>query len=147
MSLPIIRRAAFNLLARRDYSQQEMIQKLKTKGYAVEEIKIIIDDLVKANYIDDARFSENYIRRRRHKGYGPKRIQLELQIHGIAAEIIAQQLQFADNAWFIEVKKIWSKYFKGKTPPDMKNRAKQMRFLQYRGFTQDQIENVIKIWE
>lgn len=48
-----------------------------------------------------------------------------------------------DNAWFIAVRKVWQKQFKGKRASDFQGRAKQMRFLQYRGFNRDHIASVI----
>lgn len=93
--------------------------------------------------INEQRFTENYIFWRQQKGYGPLRISAELQARGISSEMIAKQLQITDNAWFAQAQKAWQKQFKGKTPSDLKLRAKQIRFLQYRGFTREQIENVI----
>ena len=57
--------------------------------------------------------------------------------------MIAKHLQITDNAWFAEAQKAWQKQFKGNNSCDLKLRAKQIRFLQYRGFTREQIESVI----
>jgi regulatory protein len=58
--------------------------------------------------------------------------------------MIAKQLQITDNAWFTEARNVWQKHFKGKLPTDFESRAKQMRFLHYRGFTREQIESVFR---
>lgn len=102
----------------------------------------MITALVQEGLINEQRFTENYIRWRRGKGYGPLRISAELQTRGILPEMIAEHLQITDNAWFAEARKVWQKYFKGKMPEEFKLRAKQMRFLQYRGFTREQIAAV-----
>lgn len=68
------------------------------------------------------------------------RIAAELNARGIGAEMIAEVIQITDNAWFTEALKVWRKQFKGIIPTDFTHRAKQMRFLQYRGFTREQIE-------
>jgi len=133
-----------NWLARRDYSQHEIAQKLKAKAYSQEAISLIITKLMQANLINEYRFTENYIRSRLAKGYGPLRISKELQVRGILPDQIAEQLQITDNAWLINVRKVWQKHFKGKLPNDFKDRAKQIRFLLYRGFTEEQIESVLK---
>lgn len=99
-------------------------------------------NLVQEGWINELRFTDNYIHSRRIKGYGPLRIARELQTRGISAEMIAEQLQITDNAWFTEAQKVWQKHFKGQLPSDFKLRAKQIRFLQYRGFTREQIEGV-----
>jgi regulatory protein len=96
----------------------------------------------RSGLISDQRFAECYTRSRCNKGYGPLRISMELQARGISPETIAEVLQITDNTWLAEVQKVWRKHFKGRLPADFVNRAKQMRFLQYRGFTRDQIESV-----
>lgn len=100
--------------------------------------------MVKENLINDTRFTEQYIYFRRRKGYGPLRISIELQARGIPAFVIADQLKITDNAWFTEAYKVWQKHFKGLRPQDFKSRAKQLRFLQYRGFTQEQIASIFE---
>lgn len=145
-----IRQAILNLLARRDYSQRELLQTLQKKGHAADDIIPVLAGFVQTGLINETRFTENYIRWRAAKGYGPLRILQELQIRGITAEMIADQLQIADNAWFIAARQVWQKHFKGNMPKDFKNRAKQMRFLQYRGFTREQIADVfspVEAWE
>lgn len=100
-------------------------------------------DLTHSGYLNDQRLIENFIRSRQTRGYGPERIRLELQKRGLEVETIAEQLQITDNAWLVEARKVWQKHFKGQKPKDFKTKAKQMRFLQYRGFTQEQIESVL----
>lgn len=90
---------------------------------------------------------ESFIRWRRERGYGPERIRAELYARGIAPEMIAEHLQMADNAWLIEVRRVWQKHFKGNVPTEYKARAKQMRFLQYRGYTREQIASVFHLEE
>lgn len=130
------------MLTRRDYSSYEITQKLKVKGFPIADIGTVVADLCQSGLINELRYVENYIHWRRNRGYGPQRIFMELQIRGITPETIAEQLEIADNAWFIEARKVWQKHFKGKLPNDFKTKAKQMRFLQHRGFTREQIESV-----
>ena len=137
-----IRRSALNSLARRDHSQREIKQKLQSKGYSPEDIDAVIADLVQEKLINDHHFAENYVYWRGKKGYGPQRILRELEVRGIASDVIAEHLKITDNAWFAEARNVWQKRFKGRTPDDFNERAKQMRFLQQRGFTREQIESV-----
>jgi regulatory protein len=64
-------------------------------------------------------------------------------MRGISTEMIADHLQITDNAWLVEARKIHKKRFRQSGAFDKKYLAKQIRFLQYRGFTQEQIEQVI----
>lgn len=57
--------------------------------------------------------------------------------------MIEHQLEISDNAWLENVRHVWQKRFKNKLPNDFKTRAQQVRFLQYRGFTREQIESVL----
>jgi regulatory protein len=139
-----IRRTILNWLARRDHSQHEIAQKLKNKAYPPDIIHTIVGELAQQGLINEQRFTENYIYWRRGRGYGPLRISRELQTRGISAEMIAEHLNITDNAWLCEIRKVWQKHFKGKLPDDFKLRAKQMRFLQSRGFTREQIASILK---
>lgn len=137
-----IRRHALYLLARRDHTSLELKQKLSRKDYAHTDIDAVITRLEEAGLINAARFAESYTHYRRSKGYGPRRIAMELQSKGIAEAVIAEQVQITDNAWFTEIRTIWRKHFKGRVPADQRDRARQLRFLYNRGFTQDQIKSV-----
>lgn len=138
---------ALNLLSRRDHSRLELVQKLSRKAYDKTDIETTIQRLEDEGWINESRFTEMYTLYRRRKGYGPRRISMELAAKGIAQTMIAEQLQIFDNAWLTEVRAIWHKQFKGRLPKDAQTRAKQMRFLYNRGFTQDQIASIFKYTE
>jgi regulatory protein len=141
---PSIRQTALNLLAIREHSSHELSRKLKIKKFAEAEIKELLLQLEKEGLLSNLRFLESFINQRQRKGYGPLRIQAELNERGIPEDLIEQVLNINDNAWLIEVRLVWQKRFKKKAPQDFKERAQQMRFLQYRGFTQEQIDSVYK---
>ncbi|EKD72002.1 MAG: hypothetical protein ACD_46C00037G0001 [uncultured bacterium] len=141
-ALKKIKHFALEMLTRRDYSQKELALKLQAKGYHEEDITSVLTELTQAGYINEARMTENYIHWRRMKGHGPEKIFMELQARGISEAMIAELLNISDNAWFAEARKVWQKQFKNQLPSDFKTKAKQMRFLQYRGFTREQIESV-----
>lgn len=133
-----------DLLSRRDYTQAELFKKLSIKGYASEDIAEVIDAFSAQGYINDHRYVESYIYNRKQKGFGPYRIEDDLKRRGIKAEMIAEQLHMTDNSWFLAAKNLWQKRFKGKYPKDVKERIKQMRFLQARGFDHDHIKTIFK---
>jgi regulatory protein len=144
MPQPSIRQSALNLLARREHSAAELTRKLQAKGYESIDIQSLIIALEQEGLLNHQRFIENYIHYRRNKGYGPLHIQAQLIERGIHQELIEQELNIADNAWFTEAFRAWQKRFKNKAPTDYKSRAQQMRFLQYKGFTREQIESVFE---
>lgn len=133
-----------NYLARREHSESELTQKLRQKKLFTDvDIQRALDTLAREGLLSNTRFIENYIHFRREKGYGPIRIRAELLQRGLQEEFIEDHLKITDNAWSNTVHKLWQKRFKGIFPHDLKTRAQQMRFLYYRGFTQDQIESVL----
>ncbi len=140
--LPDIRRAALHLLARREHSKKELHRKLLHKKFNSTDIEIVLNDLKQTEFLNEDRFVENYISFRSKKGFGPLRIQAELFDKGIAEQMIDHHLKITDNTWLAEVRKVWQKRFKNQWPTDYKTRAQHMRFLQLRGFTNEQIESV-----
>lgn len=133
-----------NLLSRREHSESELFRKLRTKNFPLSDIELAITQLAEEGLLSNSRFIENYIHYRSNKGYGPIRIRAELIERGITEEFIEHHLNITDNAWLVNVRNVWQKRFKGVLPRDFKGRAQQMRFLQYRGFTQEQIQNIFQ---
>lgn len=130
------------MLARRDHSTVELSRKLQRKDFNQADIDAVLSALSQEGLLNDQRFTESYIHYRRSKGYGPNRIRAELQERGIAEDLIEHTLNITDNAWFDDVRKVWKKRFKNRVPEDMKSRAQQVRFLYYRGFTGEQINQI-----
>lgn len=135
---------ALALLARREHSSKELHRKLKQKNFPEADIQSTLIELEQKGLLSNQRFIENFIHHRRKKGLGPLRIQAELNERGIPDSLIEPELNITDNAWNLEAHRAWQKRFKNKLPEDFKARAQQMRFLQYRGFTQEQIESIFK---
>jgi len=139
-----IRQAALRHLARREYSRAELADKLARKGYAEQAIVPVLADLVQQRLLSDERFTEAYVRYRSNMGYGPRRIEQELRQRGVAEDLIAAHLDSNDAHWLDEVAQVRQKRFGPAVPSDYKDRAKQMRYLQYRGFTHEQINRAFR---
>lgn len=141
--LTIIKNCALGLLARREHSQYELRNKLKLRKFSDNLIVEVLKELTSENLQSDARFTEIYIRHRAEKGYGPLRIQAELRERGIVEESISQYLDESAEYWIEKITTVKRKKFGNKIPKDFSERAKQMRFLQYRGFTLEQIKRAV----
>ncbi len=131
------------MLARREHSTTELSRKLQHKAFNQIDIDTVLTALRQENLLNDERFAESYIHYRRAKGYGPLRIHIELTERGIPQDLIEHQLKITDNAWLEDMRKAWQKRFKNRLPQDFKSRAQHMRFLQYRGFTSEQINQLL----
>ena len=129
---------ALGYLARREHSTYELINKLKTKTDQTEFIPEVIAELTQRNYLNDMRFAESYSRMRSNRGYGKLRIQAELKERGI---VVDPRLRGDDGGG--DIKKIREKKFGEILPSDIKEKSRQARFLQYRGFSFDEIKRVL----
>jgi regulatory protein len=146
-----LRKKAMNLLARREYAVGELRQKLLTfvytklnkKDAAIGSVDRVIDELQGEGLLSDERFTEAFVRYRKNNGHGPMRIQTELRERGVSEKIQATWLDFTDPQWLERVAQVRSKRFGDDLPGDYKERARQARFLQYRGFTTDQIKQAL----
>jgi regulatory protein len=118
------------------------LRKLIRNDFNEDEIYAALATLSNEGVLSDRRFTESFIHYRRGKGYGPLRIQAELKNRGITDALIEQYLEIAAPVWLTNVRLAWQKRFKNCIPSDYKTRAEQMRFLQYRGFTHEQINSI-----
>lgn len=130
-----LRQTALKALTRREYSYWELQQKLLTKSDNAQIITIVLDKLKSEKLLDDNRFTEAYVRMRSNRGYGPIRIQIELRNRGITDDIITEIINAKKNEWQQLAISVRKKRFGSQIPKDLNDRAKQMRFLEYRGFS------------
>lgn len=139
-----IRNAALYWLARREHSQAELMQKLGRKYPDPASVLTVITQLAESGMQSDLRFAESFTRARQHRGQGPVRIIMELRARGVSQEIIEEVVNITDNAWFMLVREVWRRHLKSRLPSTPAERAKQTRFLHYRGFTRDHINSLNK---
>ncbi|WP_043887686.1 regulatory protein RecX [Methylophaga thiooxydans] len=130
---------AVGYLANREHSALELSRKLQKAGFDQVEIEDTIAQLQQAGLQSDERFAESFVSSRANRGYGSVRIGMELKERGVNSDIITTSLQQADIDWFALAIEVRCKRFGEHSPDDFKDRAKQQRFLQYRGFTHEQI--------
>lgn len=135
---------AVRLLSRREHSAFEIRDKLKKREFDDDEITQAIAELIKGDWLSDERFTEAYIRMRQLKGFGPIRIAMELNERGVKESIVETYLHAHDDVWFESLEQQYKKKYKSKAIEDYNDKAKRIRFLQYRGFSLDIIYRVVK---
>ncbi len=131
--------AAMQLLSRRDHGEYELYQKLALKGYSEDDIQQAVNFCLDHNYLDDLRYAKSQIRQHVYKGHGERRIRQELNQKRVAESVIELALEEEPQDWFELAKQAAEKKFKGVKAQDQKEYAKQVRFLQYRGYSFEQI--------
>ena len=132
------------MLARREHSAFELRRKLKQKGIADAEIGEAVEQLQQERLLSDERYAESYIHMRMRKGYGPVRIALELKEKGVAERDFRHYLYADDIDWFAVLRAAYVKKYGDSECDDYQEKARRIRYLQYRGFALDSIQEVIK---
>ena len=132
------------MLARREHSATEIQRKLQQRDFSPDEITEALDELQQGDWQSGERFAEAYIRGRRLKGFGPLRIAMELGERGVNESIVSRYLHSDDDIWNETMLNEYERKYKGKAPDDYHEKARRMRFLQYRGFSPEKIRSVVK---
>ncbi len=134
--------AAIRLLSRREHSSKELKRKLLEREFDSHTIDNTLISLQDENLQSDDRFAECYVRSKVQKGVGPVRLRRDLREHEICDEMIDCYLH--DQQWRQLAVEVRRKRFGSALPESFEERAKQMRFLQYRGFSSEQINAAMK---
>lgn len=140
-SKPDIRLTALRLLERREHTGLEIKTKLLRRGFRVQEIVPLLDKLKSEDLLSETRYIEDYIESRIRKGYGPKRIEMELVGKGLVGEDIQAGLQSADTDWAENARRCYTRKYH--TPAETyQEKAKRMQYLYRQGYSHDLIRAV-----
>ena len=139
---PSLRNRALALLARREHTRTELQRKLASYAEDPQELIDLLDDLTRRGWLSDARFTEALVQSKQAK-FGATRLAYELRERGVADSLIREQLAQLKESELERARQVWQAKF-GAPPQDAQTRAKQMRFLQSRGFSLDVIGKVLR---
>ena len=149
-----LRARALQYLARREYSRAELRKKLLPQVQDDDDFEQafnssssvnldkLLDDLTARGWLSDERAATQLVHAKRSR-FGTQRIIHELRQKGIAEELISAVLPELKKSELETAREVWLKKF-GVPPQDQKEKAKQMRFLQSRGFSMDAIFKVLR---
>lgn len=133
------RRFAMDCLARREYGVQELTGRLQAKGYADGLVAGVVEQLVADRLLSDDRFTEAFVNARIRRGSGPHKIRAELRGRGIDDHLIDAGLRAHTGDWPDLARSVRERKYGADVPADYRERTRQMRFLQQRGFSTEQI--------
>ena len=133
-----VRAGALALLARREYSSGELAAALVRKGYSAPVVKETVAVLAGEHLVDDSRYAASLMRMLVGRGLGPLRIGRQLREAGLSEEQASAALLDGPD-WQAQAAAVRRRKFGADVPSQWPARAKQMRFLQYRGFSQDHV--------
>ena len=139
---PTLHERAVRLLARREHSRLELKRKLAAYADDPAEIDALLDELVRARLLSDDRYAEA----RAHslsRRFGSLRVAHDLKQQGVGEAALERVVAEARRTDLERAREVWRKRF-GEAPRNAQERAKQMRFLQARGFGSDVIRSVLR---
>lgn len=145
-----LRTRALRYLARREYSRAELRGKLLSYINADEafeqesevNLEELLDDLTARGWLSDARAAAQWVHVKRNR-FGTLRITHELRMRGITEELISAALPALKQTELEAVHRVWKIKFSS-LPQDAKEKARQVRFLQSRGFALDSIFQILR---
>jgi regulatory protein len=129
-------------LARREHSRAQLQRKLAFLASEGEDVEALLDDLARRGWLSDARFAEQTIRAKSQR-FGPLKVAHELRSKGVEDETVSAAFRSAGVEGIASIEAVWRSRF-GATPANERERARQVRFLQGRGFALDGILRFLK---
>ncbi|HEY0289889.1 MAG TPA: recombination regulator RecX [Pseudomonas sp.] len=138
-----VRRTAMDLLARREHGRVELTRKLRQRGASLELIEAALDRLTEEGLLCESRYLESFVSYRARSGYGPLRIREELGQRGLQRADIELALRECGINWQEKLEEAWRRKFSGQLPLDARERARQGRFLTYRGYPLEMIGRLL----
>ncbi|WP_420885961.1 regulatory protein RecX [Bathymodiolus thermophilus thioautotrophic gill symbiont] len=124
--------SALEMLAKREHSCLELTRKL-AQHYAEDIIAQVLETLKNQNHQSDERFTNEFIQMRFNQGKGSIKIAIDLKQRGI------EDFDLSAYDFFALAKEVRVSKYGEAAPSNYKEKAKQQRFLQSRGFDFDEI--------
>jgi regulatory protein len=129
------------LLARREHSRRELLDKLALRGFDRDEVEPVVAQLTEQNWQNDDRYAECYVRQRIRNGYGPIRIRYELQQRGIDDTNLDERAE-EQGGWQNLLMDVYQRKYGDETSLTQNEWLKRSRFLQQRGFSGEMIKRL-----
>ena len=136
-----LRARALDALSRREHSRMELMRKLAPHTDNPDELTILLDDLQTRGWLSDARFAEQVVNVRQSR-YGSRKLAFELREKGVDEDLINATLVNLRDTELERARAVWERKF-GQIPASAQEKAKQIRFLQSRGFVWEVIRKIL----
>lgn len=106
------------------------------------ELDALLDDLERCGWLSEKRLVEQVVHTRRDR-WGSRAIASALREKGVSEATVEEATRALKKDDVKAAREVWRKRF-GEPPRDAKDRARQIRFLQSRGFDLDVIRRVLR---
>jgi regulatory protein len=138
-----LRARALRFLARREHSRVELARKLAPHAEDPVEVERVLDDFEQRGWLSERRVVEQVVHAKRRR-FGARRIENELRQKGVSEEAMAAALSGLKSGELEAAREVWRRKFGDTRARGPADRARQVRFLQGRGFDLEVIFKVIK---
>ena len=138
-----LRARALRLLARREHSRAELARKLSAHAADPDEVGRVLDECEQRGWLSERRVVEQLVHARRSR-FGARRIERDLRQKGVSEEAVSAALAALKGDELDAARSVWRRKFGGKQRRGPADRARQVRFMQGRGFDLEVILKVIK---
>jgi regulatory protein len=129
---------ALRYLSSREQSRLELARKLARYAQENDDVEALLDALETAKLLSESRFAESLVHRRAGR-FGNSRILSELKSHGIDGEALNGIKADLARDEIARAREVRQRKF-DRLPLDAAEHAKQIRFLQQRGFSHGAIQ-------
>jgi regulatory protein len=136
-----MRAFAYRLLGQREYSCQELINRISRKWSQAYDIELFVEKLKEENLVSDERYAESFLRSRVQRHQGPLKIKAELRRKGVPDSIVAEALESMTDSWRELAAEWLERQHSGAV--SFTDKKKYYRRLVNRGFTHDQVMDVL----
>jgi regulatory protein len=129
-----------DLLARREHARAELAFKLEAKGVPEALAREVVEDLAARGLVDDRRYGEALVESRAERGYGPLYVLRELRMRGVDHDLSRELVDARRAEWAERAAYARCRHFGDALPEGAEARARQIRFLERKGFSRDHIK-------
>jgi regulatory protein len=129
------------LVARREHTRLELTKKLIVRGFERGDVDTLLNDFEEKGWLDERRYIDIFLRAKRCR-YGSLKLIRELEVRGISRDLIEEVRPGIQSGELDAAQGVWQKRF-GVQPKNSTELAKQIRFMQSRGFEQEVIKSVV----
>jgi regulatory protein len=133
---------AVRLLARREYARDDLEHRLIAKGAPRDEVAAVLDELSSQGLLSNERFAHALVAQK-SGSYSRRSIRGELKRKGVSGEAIAEAIGDAPVEDDAAMLALWQRRF-GAPPANDREKGRQIRFLQSRGFALSAIFKMLR---
>jgi regulatory protein len=139
---PTLRQQALRALARREYSRAELARKLGRTASDEGALDALLDEIEASGWLSVERFAGGAARSREGR-FSQRYIVEDLKAKGVAGDTARAAVDALEQDDYATALALWRQRF-GTAPANQKEKARQVRFLQSRGFALGVVFKILK---